>query len=194
MIGMSRRHILAGSVGALAIALVAFLGPGLDRLVFALTIIGWVGYARFTRAEFLKLRQQDFVHAAVASGLPLPTVLFRHILPSTDAPIIVKATLDIGSATATSLRSQWPPPADVISLLNVVAKTENCHPHRCRVLRSMPRQEKDSDSGIRKQSPRVRVCVSRAGLPAVAGLHAGLESPSQAIRGGDYRVLWRLFR
>src|SRR5437764_13694896 len=95
---------------------------------------------------------------------------------------------------ATSLKSQWPLPADVISLLNVVAKAENCHPHRCRVLRSMPRQEKDSDSGIRKQSPRVRVCVSRAGLPAVAGLHAGLESPSQAIRGGDYRVLWRLFR
>ena len=62
----------------------AVAGPYAHNLYLIMAIIGltgWDGYARFVRAEFLKLRQQDFVQSAVAAGLPLRSVLFRHMLP-----------------------------------------------------------------------------------------------------------------
>ncbi len=54
----------------LAIALVAFLGAGLNKLIFALCIIGWVGYARLIRGQVLKVREYDFVQAARSPKLP----------------------------------------------------------------------------------------------------------------------------
>jgi peptide/nickel transport system permease protein len=61
-------------------------------------LTSWSGYARFVRAEFLRLRNQDFVHAAVASGLPLWSVLFRHMLPNGLAPVLVSASFGVASA------------------------------------------------------------------------------------------------
>ncbi len=61
-------------------------------------ITGWVGYARFIRAEFLKLRAQDFVQAARACGLPIHSILFRHMLPNGVAPVLVNASFGIASA------------------------------------------------------------------------------------------------
>lgn len=61
-------------------------------------LTGWVGDARFVRAEFLRLRGQDFVHAAVAAGLPLRNVLFRHLLPNALAPLLVSASFGIAGA------------------------------------------------------------------------------------------------
>jgi peptide/nickel transport system permease protein len=61
-------------------------------------ITGWTGDARFIRAEFFKLRKQDFVQAAVSLGLPLRSILFRHILPNGITPVLVNATFDIAGA------------------------------------------------------------------------------------------------
>ncbi|MFO0961926.1 MAG: ABC transporter permease [Phycisphaerales bacterium] len=66
-----------------------------------MAIIGcfsWTGAARFTRAEFLKLRNQDFVQAAKATGLPLRAILFRHMLPNGVTPVLVDASFAIAAA------------------------------------------------------------------------------------------------
>ena len=82
----------------LAIALVAFLGPGLDRLIFALVIIGWVGYARLARGQVLKIKTLEFVEAARALGASGSRIFFLHVLPSIVQPVMVQAS--IGMATA----------------------------------------------------------------------------------------------
>jgi peptide/nickel transport system permease protein len=66
-----------------------------------MAIIGffsWTGAARFTRAEFLKLRKMDFVQAAQAAGLPVRAVLFRHMLPNGITPVLVDASFAIAAA------------------------------------------------------------------------------------------------
>lgn len=82
--------------------LLAFVAFYPDRNIYIImAIIGltsWVGDARFVRAEFLKLRHQDFVQAAIAAGLPLRRVLFRHILPNAIAPLLVSASFGVASA------------------------------------------------------------------------------------------------
>src|SRR5216683_229074 len=82
----------------LAIALVAFLGAGLNKLIFALCIIGWVGYARLIRAQVLKVREYDFVQAARALGAGDFRILFTHILPNAIQPLIVQASLGMAGA------------------------------------------------------------------------------------------------
>lgn len=61
-------------------------------------LTGWVGYARFLRAEFLKIRAMDYVQAARACGIPLPSILFRHMLPNGVAPVLVEASFGVASA------------------------------------------------------------------------------------------------
>ncbi len=82
----------------LAIALVAFLGAGLNKLIFALCIIGWVGYARLIRAQVLKVREYDFVQAARALGAGDLRILAVHILPNAIQPLIVQASLGMAGA------------------------------------------------------------------------------------------------
>ena len=60
----------------LAIALVAFLGPGIDRLIFALSVIGWAGYARLARGQVFKVKTLEFVEAARALGASGPRIFF----------------------------------------------------------------------------------------------------------------------
>ena len=76
----------------LAIALMAILGPSLRNVVFALCLMGWVGYARLVRAQVLALREYEFVVAARAIGAPPRRIMFRHLLPNAVAPVIVEAT------------------------------------------------------------------------------------------------------
>ncbi len=76
----------------LAVSLVAVLGPGLGNLFLALCLIGWVGYARLTRAQVLKLREMQFVAAARASGARTPRLLLFHLLPNIAGPLLVQAT------------------------------------------------------------------------------------------------------
>ncbi len=85
----------------LLIAIVAFYGRNLYLMMVVIGLTGWVGYAIFTRAEFLRLRKQDFVQAAIACGLPLRSVLFRHMLPNGVSPVIVSASFGVASAILT---------------------------------------------------------------------------------------------
>ena len=79
----------------LAIALAGILGPGIDNLIIALSVTGWVGYARLTRAQILTLKERDHVTAARALGVGPGRILFRHLLPLALAPLIVEATFGI---------------------------------------------------------------------------------------------------
>ena len=100
----------------LAIALVAFLGAGLGKLILALCIIGWVGYARVIRGQVLKVREYDFVQAARALGASDWRVLFTHILPNAIQPLIVQASLGMAGAVLSEASLSFlglgiPPPA-----------------------------------------------------------------------------------
>jgi peptide/nickel transport system permease protein len=76
----------------LAIALAGILGPNLLNIILALTILGWVGYARLVRAQFLTLREREFVQAARAIGAGPRRIILRHIIPNALSPVIVQAT------------------------------------------------------------------------------------------------------
>ncbi|MEZ0267710.1 MAG: ABC transporter permease [Phycisphaerae bacterium] len=82
----------------LLIAVTAAYGRNLYMMMAIIGLLGWTGDARFVRAEFLKLRKQDFVQAAVASGLPLRSILFRHMLPNGVTPVLVSASFGVASA------------------------------------------------------------------------------------------------
>src|SRR4051794_27041349 len=82
----------------LAIALVAVLGPSLTNVVFALSLIGWVGYARLVRGQVLRAREFEFVQAARALGATAPRILTRHVIPTTLPAVTVQATLGMGAA------------------------------------------------------------------------------------------------
>jgi peptide/nickel transport system permease protein len=82
----------------LAIALVAMLGPSLGNVLFALTIIGWVGYARLVRGQVLRARELDYVQSARAAGAAAPRILLRHIVPAAVPAVIVQATLGMAGA------------------------------------------------------------------------------------------------
>src|SRR6201986_3605128 len=77
----------------LAIAFVAFLGPGLFNLVLALSISGWVGDARLMRAQVLAVREREFVEAARALGAGDVPIFIRHIMPNIVQPILVQAAI-----------------------------------------------------------------------------------------------------
>jgi ABC-type dipeptide/oligopeptide/nickel transport systems, permease components len=100
----------------LAIAMVAFLGAGLNKLILALCIIGWVGYARLIRGQVLKVREYDFVQAARALGASDARILLKHILPNAIQPLIVQASLGMAGAVLSEAALSFlglgvPPPA-----------------------------------------------------------------------------------
>jgi peptide/nickel transport system permease protein len=82
----------------LAIAFVAFLGPGLFNLILALSISGWVGYARLVRAQVLAIKQREFVEAARALGASDLRLMTVHILPNILQPLIVQAAIGMAGA------------------------------------------------------------------------------------------------
>ncbi len=85
----------------LLIVAVAVLPDEFKTTYVIMAIIGcftWTGMARFTRAEFLKLRNQDFVQAAQAAGLPLRSILFKHMLPNGVAPVLVDTSFAVAAA------------------------------------------------------------------------------------------------
>lgn len=81
----------------LAIALIAVLGQGYWKMILALVIVGWIGYARLIRGEILSVKENEYVTAAKALGARDRSIIFRHIVPNAIAPVIVQATLGIGS-------------------------------------------------------------------------------------------------
>ncbi|HHI92927.1 MAG TPA: ABC transporter permease [Gammaproteobacteria bacterium] len=79
----------------LAIALAGILGPGIENVVIALSVVGWVGYARLARAQVLSLKHREHVQAAIALGAGTGRIVFRHLLPLLMAPLIVEASFGI---------------------------------------------------------------------------------------------------
>lgn len=82
----------------LLLTFVAFFGRSIYIMMVIIGLTSWSGYARYIRAEFLRLRKQDFVQAAIASGLPLRSILFRHMLPNGVAPLLVGVSFGVASA------------------------------------------------------------------------------------------------
>lgn len=102
LIGMRIVEIFAAiPVMYILLMIVAFISRDLYFIMFVIGAFSWVGIARLTRAEYLKARNMDFVHAARALGLPLWSIMFRHVLPSALAPVLVSITFAIaGGITA----------------------------------------------------------------------------------------------
>jgi peptide/nickel transport system permease protein len=82
----------------LAIAFAAFFGPGLDKVVLALVITGWAGYARLARAQVLKVKEMDYVTAARSLGASHVRILLRHVLPNAIQPVLIQATIGMAGA------------------------------------------------------------------------------------------------
>ena len=82
----------------LALAFVAFLGPGVGKLILALSLSGWIGYARLVRGEILKTRELDYVQAARALGVRSWRLLIVHIWPSVIAPVVVQTAIGLAAA------------------------------------------------------------------------------------------------
>ena len=82
----------------LAIVLSGILGPGIENVVIALVLVGWVGFARLARAQTLSLREREHVQAAIALGGGVRRILTYHIIPLIAAPLIVEATFGIAGA------------------------------------------------------------------------------------------------
>src|SRR3982075_2595666 len=82
----------------LAIAFVAFRGPGIFNLVLALSLGGWVGYARLVRAQGLAVREREFVEAARTLGASDLRIIVRHFLPNIVPPIIVQSAIGVAGA------------------------------------------------------------------------------------------------
>lgn len=100
----------------LAIALAAVMGPGITNVVIALSITGWVGYARLTRAQAMSLSRREHIQAARALGVADWLIVLRHILPLMVATLIVEATFGfagiiIGEAGLAYLGLGVQPPA-----------------------------------------------------------------------------------
>jgi peptide/nickel transport system permease protein len=85
----------------LIIMFVTFYGRDLFMIMAIIGFTGWTGNARFIRAEFFRLRNQDFVHAARASGLPLWSILFKHMLPNGITPVLISASFGVAAAILT---------------------------------------------------------------------------------------------
>ena len=82
----------------LAIALIAIIGPGLSNVIFALSALGWVPFARLVRGQVLQLREQEFVAAAQVLGAGSMRILLRHLLPNLVGPLTVHATFAVAGA------------------------------------------------------------------------------------------------
>ena len=108
----------------IAIAFVAFRGPGIFNLILALSLGGWVGYARLVRAQVLAVREREFVEAARALGAGDFHIITRHILPNIIQPVIVQAAIGMAGAVLAEATMSFlglgvpPPTASWGSMLN----------------------------------------------------------------------------
>ncbi len=85
----------------LILAVIAFLEPSIWNIMIIIGLTGWMGVARLVRAEFLSLRERDFVQAGKALGASDARLIFRHILPNALSPVLVSATLGVAGAILT---------------------------------------------------------------------------------------------
>ena len=86
----------------LALAVVGALGPGILNAVIAISLVWWPGYVRLVQGKTLALTQEVYVEAARAMGTGRIRIVFRHVLPNALSPVIVKASMDMGTAILTA--------------------------------------------------------------------------------------------
>ncbi|HEX7038766.1 MAG TPA: ABC transporter permease [Trueperaceae bacterium] len=86
----------------IALVIVIVLGQSIDNLMLAIAVVAWPSYARLMRGEVLRVKEQDYVSSAVALGRRPLGVIFRHVLPNAIGPLIIVASLDIGSVVLTA--------------------------------------------------------------------------------------------
>ncbi len=109
----------------LAIAIAAALGPSFTNAMVAIALTWWPWYTRLVRAQTLSLRERTFIEAARGIGVKEGTIIFRHILPNVMTPVLVQATMDIGSAILTGAAMSFiglgvqPPTADWGQMVSV---------------------------------------------------------------------------
>ena len=84
-----------------ALMLLAILGQGVDKVIFALILVQWAYFARAVRSAALVERQKEYVEAAQSLGLSQPRIMFGHIMPNCLAPVIVLGTMQVASAIST---------------------------------------------------------------------------------------------
>lgn len=82
----------------LAIAFAAFFGPGIDKVILALIITGWAGYARLARAQVLKVKELEFALAARSLGASHSRIILKHLLPNILQPVLIQATIGMAGA------------------------------------------------------------------------------------------------
>ena len=82
----------------LILAVIAFVGPSIWNIMIVIGVTSWMGVTRLVRAEFLSIRERDFVQAAVSQGAGDMRIIFLHILPNAMAPVLVSATLGVAAA------------------------------------------------------------------------------------------------
>ena len=82
----------------LAIAFAAFLGPGIGKVILALVITGWAGYARLARAQVLKVKELEFILAARSLGASDFRILTKHLLPNILQPLLIQGTVGMAGA------------------------------------------------------------------------------------------------
>ncbi len=82
----------------LILAVIAFVGPSIWNIMVVIGVTSWMGVTRLVRAEFLSIRERDFVQAAISQGAGDLRIIFLHILPNAMAPILVAATLGVAAA------------------------------------------------------------------------------------------------
>lgn len=85
----------------LILTVVAILPASIYNIMIVIGLTSWMGTTRFVRAEFLSLREQDFVSAAKVMGIPDISIIFRHMIPNAIAPVLVSATIGIAGAILT---------------------------------------------------------------------------------------------
>lgn len=81
----------------LAIAIAGILGPSVKNAVIAISLVSWTKYARLARSLVLKIRNRDFVAAAIVTGSKTPYMLWKYMLPNTVTTLVITAATDIGS-------------------------------------------------------------------------------------------------
>ena len=82
----------------LAIAFAAFLGPGVSKVILALIVTGWAGYARLARAQILQAKEMEYVLAARSLGASPVRILVRHLMPNILQPVLIQATIGMAGA------------------------------------------------------------------------------------------------
>lgn len=82
----------------LAIAFAAFFGPGIGKVILALIVTGWAGYARLARAQVLKVKELEYVLAARSLGASRTRIILRHVLPNILQPVLIQATVGMAGA------------------------------------------------------------------------------------------------